>query len=230
MGAALDPSPEPRGDPMLSFSSAPAAQSAIAACAVTGAASILVLSFKSLGGYGWAEGIFTWCLHPTLLLLATLVVLPYGMLIYRLQPDGARAAARARHGAAQLAGLASALGGYAAAWALLELKGHAHLPALHKPLSKQLHIYGGLAALALLLWQAARGAAMAAAPEPVKGARAAHSAWGFRVWAALLFVSWLGLEMPLFEKAGANAVAPVLFALLSGGFGGSAFLMARALA
>ena len=237
---------------------AAAAQHALLACAGALALTLLVLAFPALGGYGW-PALFSWNLHPTLLHLAIMGALPYGMLQYRLQDGGlllgggggaggggaglSRAQERLRHGAVQGAGLACALAGYAVAYTLHELKGHAHLPALHKPWFKQLHIYGGLAALAALLWQAALGVQLtlragkgaAGAGSGGSGgsdggrARGAHSAGGFRVWAALVAVSLLGLYMPLVDKAAANRVAPLLFALLAGAHGFAVALVARAL-
>ena len=226
------------------------AEHALLACAATLALTLLVLAIPSVGGYGWSA-LFSWNLHPTLLHLAIMGLLPYGMLQYRLQDGGvlgsaglSRAQERLRHGAVQGAGLASALGGYAVAYTLHELKGHAHLPALHKPWFKQLHIYGGLVALAALLWQAGlgvqlmlrsgKGAAGGSGSSSGSGsdggrARGAHSAGGFRVWAALVAVSLLGLYMPLVDKAAANRVAPLLFALLAGAHGAAVALVARAL-
>jgi hypothetical protein len=232
---------------------AASAQRAFLSCLATLLASLTVLYFPSLGGYGWAGGVLTWNLHPTLLLLAILGFLPFGMLSYRLQDDAAllgstlgsaplsRSQERVRHGAVQGAGLACALGGYAAAYILHELRGHVHLPAPHKPWSKQLHIYGGLLALALLVWQAALGLQLMLRPKAAAGGSASasasgsgsgknlHAMGGFRVWVALVVVSLLGLWMPLVEKAGDTRVAPLLFALLAGMHGVSVALVARAL-
>jgi hypothetical protein len=219
------------------------AQQAFLACLGTLLASLCVLSVPAIGGYGWAGGVFTWNLHPTLLHLAILGFLPYGMLSFRLQddtllggasPNGAppsRSQERVRHGAVQGVGLACALGGYAVAYVLHELRGHAHLPAPHKPWSKQLHIYGGLLALALLVWQAGLGLQLMLRQKGAAGGsgKTLHAAGGLRVWVALVAVSLLGLYMPLVEKAGDIRAAPVLFALLAGMHGVCVALVARAL-
>lgn len=229
---------------------------ALQACLVSLALSLYILSDTRLGGYGWEGGLFTWNLHPTLLLLGIFGFMPYGMLGFRLEKNillrmaelgpssdavsgyaHFKALDRARHGLVQGVGLACALGGYAAAYVLHELRGHAHLPALHKPLFKQAHIYGGLLALALLVWQAVKGIKLmllsASRKDEIEGtagrARGSHSLAGWRVWLALVVVCALGLFMPLVDKAGANKTAPVLFAVLMGSYGVSAALVSRAL-
>ena len=210
---------------------------------------------SSIGGYGWEGGLFTWNLHPSLLIIGIFGPMAYGMLGFRLEKNillrlaelpssdsvsgyaHLKAQDRMRHSVVQGVGLACSLGGYAAAYILHELRGHAHLPALHKPLFKQAHIYGGLLALALLVWQAVKGLKLMLLSgnrkDEIDGtagkARGSHSVAGWRVWLALVVVCALGLFMPLVDKAGANKTAPVLFAVLMGSYGVSAALMSRAL-
>jgi len=234
---------------------AASAQQAFLACLSTLFVTLCILSVPSLGGYGWAGGVFTWNLHPTLLHLGIMGFLPYGMLSFRLQDDSlllgsatangvplSRSQERVRHGVVQGVGLACALGGYAVAYTLHELRGHVHLPAPHKPWSKQLHIYGGLVALALLVWQASLGLQLMLRPKAAASGGSAspstsspgsgknlHAVGGLRVWVALVAVSLLGLYMPLVEKSGDLLVAKLLFALLAGMHGASVALVARAL-
>ena len=181
---------------------------------------------------------FTWNLHPTLLLIGILGFLPVGIAgIRRPSAGGVRASgATSRHIALQCVGLLCALGGYAAAYVLHELRGHAHLPPWFKPLSKQAHIYGGLLLLFLLLAVAGAGSLLARQRDGLgflglsegSSLRESHSFWGLRVWVGLVVVCWLGIYMPLWEKAGANTTAPVLFLLLSGLYGVSTYKMCDA--
>lgn len=210
-------------------------------CLVSCFLSISVLSVRSAGGYGWGSLDMNtlWNLHPSLLLLAIFAFIPYGMLSYRLptSDDLDRASQRQRHGVVQGVGLLCALGGYAAAYVYHELDGHVHLPPVHKALSKQVHIYGGLLALALLLAQGGLGVQLMLRSSKLPGveasaalkARAGHSALGFRVWVGLVLISLLGLYMPLYEKARGNWLAPLLFSLIAAAFGVSVALVARAL-
>ena len=178
-----------------------------AAWAFCGVAVVLLL-MPSVGGYGT----ITWALHPIFTLLGVFAVAPYGLFAYR-ESSGAksREAARAAHGAAMAGAFLLMVLGAAVAWGVHASKGHAHFPALTKPLLKIAHVYGAYALLLAFAAQAVAGA-LKARSLAAGGGRVFpwHGAVGPALWAAAAAVAAGGLAIPFALSPNGNAPVAVL--------------------
>lgn len=172
---------------------------------------LFVLLSPSLGGYGFIP----WSFHTVFLSIGILGFSPAGILCFKIL--GWKEDRRVLHGVLQGIGGAFSLAGYFAAWFLHEIAGHSHWPRWGKPLSRYVHIYGGVACVGLLIFQVFLGASKLSGSAGNMFGRslsASHALVGLRVWCALVLVMVTGLGMPFYEKAGDNVVANGVFAVL----------------
>jgi len=202
-------------------------KSALVCCFITLFFTLIALLVPEIGGYGFIP----WCFHPALLNIGIFGLTPLGLLAFRIWGWGE--GARLLHGALQGVSAFFSLGGYFAAWYLHEIKGHAHFPKPGKPLSRYVHIYGGLLCIILLFFQVILGVSKLSKSGNGnwfgRNLASSHSVVGFRVWVGLVVVSLSGLSMPFYEKAGNNLAASFAFVILCALNAGSVYLVSGAL-
>jgi hypothetical protein len=170
-------------------------------------ATILCTVSQEAGGYG----LILWAWHPVLLTLGVWGVMPLGLFSYSNSDPTPRDALRRKHGLLMAAASLLMLFGYAAAWAIHEGKSHRHLPAWPplKPISRVMHVYGGLAVLMAIAVQCATGVMKALKSESSLRILKQHEAYGVFLWAAAAAVTCTGLYIPFVEAKTGNVAVGV---------------------
>lgn len=187
-------------------------------------ATIVCTVSQEAGGYGF----ILWSLHPVLLTVGVWGVMPLGLFSYSSSDQTPRDTLRRKHGLLMAAAALLMLCGYGAAWAIHEGKSHRHLPSWPplKPISRVIHVYGGLAVLMAVAVQCATGVMKALKCESSSlRILKQHEAQGVFLWAAAAAVTCTGLYIPFVEAKTGNVA--VGFGLILAASAATLFIVRR---